>query len=205
MKKFAREWVAVGVVLGWSLGLGGTGAVAYAVGTILWRLDTAKQFETGELENVQLSSLGDLRLGRNAQRVPVQDVTSIWSLTRGQDGAVYAGTGNSGQVFRLQGATAEKVADTGSLIVSALAWGEKGVLYAGTLPEGKVFRLELQPQGPAKVAELAALEKADHVWALQFDPRRRILFAGTGPKDGSMPSTLPDARTCIMRPKTLTS
>ncbi len=160
----------------------GPAAVASALSTTLWRVDTAEQLEQGELEQVTVSSLGEVRLGRSATRLPLKDVALVWSLVEDGDGTVYLGTGNDGVVLRLKGTEVEEVARLDALVVSALALGEGGALYAGTLPGGKVYRLEPAGKGPAKVRVFAELEKADHVWALAWDRDRRVLFAGTGPE-----------------------
>lgn len=160
----------------------GPAAVASALATTLWRVDTAEQLEAGELEGVTVSSLGEVRLGRSASRVPLKDVALVWSLVEDAAGTVYLGTGNNGAVLRLKGTEVDEVARLDALVVSSLALGEGGALYAGTLPGGKVYRLDLAAKGPAKVRVFAELEKADHVWALAWDPDRRVVFAGTGPE-----------------------
>jgi hypothetical protein len=151
------------------------------VETTLWHIDTSPQFEQGKLEHLVLSSLGELKLGRQAIRTQTQDAALVWSLATAPDGTTYAGTGNEGVVFRVHGSTSEKIAKTDSLVVSALALGGPDKLYAGTLPEGHLYELTSLKTGQAKVRPLVQLEKADHIWAIQYDSSRRVLFAGTGP------------------------
>jgi hypothetical protein len=155
---------------------------AHGFGTVLWQIDTAEQFEEGELDQVVVSSLGGIKLGSRLTRVDLQDVALVWSLARGPGGAVVLGTGNNGKVFQLEGTHAREIAKLDCLVVTALTFGEPGTIYAGTLPSGKVFRLEPGTGGPAKVEQLVDLEKADHVWALQYDTKRKVLFAATGPE-----------------------
>jgi hypothetical protein len=168
--------------------LGAPLATALAVGTTLWQIDTARQLEQGELENVVLSSLGEMKLGRSTTRVALDDVALVWSAVEAPDGAVYLGTGNNGAVLRLRGTKVEEVARLDALVVSALAVGDGGAVYAGTLPGGKVYRLDgAAPAAKAGAAgkapaPFATLDRAEDVWALEWDSKRRVLFAATGPE-----------------------
>jgi hypothetical protein len=188
--------------------LGAPAAVALAVGTTLWQLDTAQQLEQGELEHVVLSSLGEMKLGRSATRIALDDVALVWSVAEAPDGAVYLGTGNNGAVLRLRGAKVEEVARLDGLVVSALAVGEGGAIYAGTMPGGKIYRLDGKApalgggagakgtKGATKAAApavLATLDRAEDVWALQWDSKRGVLFAATGP-EGLVYSVSPAGR-----------
>lgn len=170
-------------------------ATALAVGTTLWQLDTARQLEQGELENVVLSSLGEMKVGRSATRIALDDVALVWSAVEAPDGAVYLGTGNTGAVLRLRGSKVEEVARLDALVVSALAVGDGGAIYAGTLPGGKIYRLDGAAPGAkaAAPAVLATLDRAEHVWALEWDSKRRVLFAATGP-EGLIYSISPTGR-----------
>ncbi len=165
-----------------ALALGMSAAVAHAVGTTLWQIDTVGQFEQGELDHVVLSSLGEVKLGQSTTRLALDDVAMVWSVVEAPDGSTYLGTGNNGAVLRLRGAKMEEVARTESLVVSALAVGGKGVIFAGTLPGGAIYRLEPAAKGPAKAKVFTTLKRAEHVWALRYDSKRQVLFAGTGPE-----------------------
>lgn len=156
--------------------------LAVAVETTLWQIDTAEQLDQGELEHVTLSSLGEVKLGRSATKVGLEDVALVWSVLRGPGGAIFLGTGNKGQVLRLRGADVEVVADTKSLVVSSLALGQGGAVYAGTLPGGKIYKIPPAAKKAGEAEVFATLDDADHVWALAYDSKRRVLFAATGPE-----------------------
>src|SRR5205823_11602569 len=80
----------------------------------------------------------------------------VWSLVSGA-GAVYAGTGNNGLIYRIPpSGKAEVFCKTGELEVHALARDAQGNLYAGTSPAGKVLRIS--PDG--KATELLSLHGA---------------------------------------------
>ena len=157
-------------------------SLAYGWDTVLWQIDTAAQFEEGEPDQVVINSLGEVKLGSKLTRVALSDVALVWSILETTRGKLYLGTGNNGAVFRLEGTRAEEIAKLDCLVVTTLVEGDSGQVYAGTLPGGKVFRLEPGSGGPAKSKLLVDLEKADHVWALQYDTKRRVVFAATGPE-----------------------
>lgn len=154
---------------------------AFAFGTTLWQIDTADQLDDGELDHVTLSSLGEVKLGRSTTRVELEDVAAVWSVARADDGTPYLGTGNSGQILRLRRGAVEKVADTDSLVVASLAFGDGSTLYAGTVPGGKIYSLDVSEDEP-EAEVLVELDDAEHVWALMWDTKRRVLYAGTGPE-----------------------
>ncbi|MFN3324020.1 MAG: hypothetical protein ACK5AZ_11035 [Bryobacteraceae bacterium] len=66
----------------------------------------------------------------------------IWALAFGQDGALYAGTGDQGQVFRITSAgQGEVYYETGQMHVTALAIDAHGRVLAGTDPNGILYRI----------------------------------------------------------------
>ncbi|MBI2892106.1 MAG: hypothetical protein HYY06_01040 [Deltaproteobacteria bacterium] len=149
-----------------------------AVTTRTIDLDDASDFTDGELQETTISSLGEVRVGFEVRKVPIPDIAAVWSMAELGNGEWALGTGNQGKVYRVRGETVTPYAETGQLVVSALAKGEGGDLFAGTLPGAKIYRI----RGEGQATELASLpNEAEHVWALVYDPRRRVLFAATGP------------------------
>ncbi len=70
------------------------------------------------------------------------NVKYIWALTVGPDGALYAGTGDEGKIFRVTAAgQGEVFYETGQAHVTALAWDRQGRLLAGSEPNGLVYRI----------------------------------------------------------------
>jgi hypothetical protein len=156
----------------------GVALVGEAVTTRTIELDDAIEFAEGELQETTVSSLGEVRIGLETRKVPLNEVAAVWSLTELPGGDIALGTGNEGKIWRMHGETATVYAETGQLVVSALARGEGSDLYAGTVPGRKVYRV----RGQGQIEDFAALPaEVEHVWALAWDPRRRVLFAGTGP------------------------
>jgi len=156
-----------------------TGVVLHsrAVTTKLFELDSADAFAEGELDRTSVSSLGEVTVGRDVRRIPLENVALVWCALAGRGDEVFLGTGNDGKVLALRGEQTEVWAETGELIVSALSFGEGGDLYAGTIPGGKILRI----RGRGRVETFAELPEVEHVWALEWDEQRHVLFAGTGP------------------------
>ncbi len=81
-------------------------------------------------------------------------------VTRGPDGALYAGTGPNGRVVRLDRAGRRTWFETGQKYVWALVWAGR-TLYAATGPLGRVYAIDGEGKGrvvlDAKVAHLSAM------------------------------------------------
>ena len=150
---------------------------AGAVSTRSFRIDTASELSSGELEGAAVLSSGAVIRGVDVRRLDLADVSVAWCLARGEGDTVYFGTGNDGKVYRSQGDRITVFAETGQLLVSSLV-NANGALYAGTVPEGRVYRID----SAGSVTELPRLEGVDHVWDLVWDARRRVVFAATGPE-----------------------
>ena len=154
------------------------GGRARAVMTERFVLDDAEVLSAGDLVATAVHSDGRVTLGVETRRIAMpDDVPLIYSAVRAQDGAIYLGTGNDGRIYRARGDQVTLFAETRQLLVSALAIGDGGTLYAGTLPEGRIYAIGADGQP----RELARPDNVEHVWALVWDARRRVLFAGTGP------------------------
>lgn len=151
---------------------------ALALGTRQLAIDDAASFAAGELNGTAVISSGALVPGVGTRRIALDAIPIAMSMTRAQNGDVFIGTGNDGKVLRVRGDEVTTFAQTGQLLVSSLAFGPDGTLHAGTLPSGKV--VAINPTG--EVRELVQLPGAQHVWALRYDPTRKVLFAATGPE-----------------------
>ncbi len=165
---------------------------ARAVITRSFAIDTYDEMARGELERVTLSSRGELRVGRELRRIPIEGVALVWCAVQSSDGTTYVGTGNDGKIYRLRGNVAELYAETGTLVVTSLAFGDGGQLFAGTVPGGAIFKMSgggtgrtgradpTQTNAPVRPQRFAQLAGVEHVWALAYDARRHVLLAATG-------------------------
>ncbi len=147
-----------------------------AVSTKSFVVDTNEAFEKGKFEGTASHTRGVLTRGMATTRVPLEGVPVAYSSAVGPDGAIYVGTGNDGRVFRVTAEGAKPFADTEAAVITALEWVD-GVLFAGSLPGGRIFAID--QKGAAK--ERAKLPDAEHIWALRYDPKKKALYAATGP------------------------
>lgn len=130
-------------------------------------------FSRGEAAGTALSSSGAVTLAPPLDELASLDVQRIWSLARGKRGALYAGTGDEGRIYRLAAdGAAELLFDTPEVAIHALAVSPDGVLYAGSAPDGLVYRV-----GAGGQLETLAPTGAHYVWDLTFDTRGRVLAA----------------------------
>lgn len=102
----------------------------------------------------------------------------IWSLARGDDGALFVGTGSPGRIYRVppESGDAALLYDTGATHVRSLAIDAGGHVIAGTGSPGQVFRIE--GDGTAFVL----LDSGrDEITALRTSEDDAILAIAVGP------------------------
>lgn len=137
-----------------------------------WKVEGAQDFLQGETNGLSVDSQGRVRLAPTSKLLYTPETPYVWALARDAKGALYAGTGNDGKVFRVQGETGALFFDAPELEVHALAVGPDGRLYVGTGPEGKVWAVD--EAGKAT----AFFDPADkYIWALAFDKQGQLLVA----------------------------
>lgn len=145
-----------------------------AATTTTWEMNTYQDFLKGRFSGVSLDQDGRLRIAPRIETIFSTGQPAIWAMVQAPDGSLYAGTGNRGRVYRIDGS------GNGTLVwtsdepeIFAIAVDPKGVLYAGSSPDGKVYRIE-----NGKAAEFFA-PKSKYIWSLAFGPDGS-LFVGTG-------------------------
>jgi len=159
---------------------------AHAVGTRYFSIDSASVLSDGKLEGTAVLSTGSVVASVQKQRIALDSMQIARSLLVMKDGSAFIGTGNDGKIWKLTGDVAKVVATTDAMVVSSLAMDAAGTLYAGTLPKGKVFAVDNAASAggkePVKARELIVLPGAEHVAALALDPKKKVLYAATGPE-----------------------
>jgi hypothetical protein len=144
----------------------------------IWRQDSAGAFGRGKAEGVVVAGSGAVRLSRALSRVGTLDVARVWKLARSPDGALWAATGDAGQVFRRDGdGPWQSVFDSDDTQVFAVAVGPGGRVVVGTGPSGQI--VELGRDGTKRVAQRLH-DDVKYVWDLAFAPDG-TLYAATGP------------------------
>jgi sugar lactone lactonase YvrE len=150
-------------------------AAARAAQPQFWRIEGARDFLDGTIEGLSVDSEGRVRLAPVTQPLYDPEVPFVWCLTRDPKGTLYAGTGNDGKVFKIEGGKGTSFFDAAELEVHALAVGPDGKLYVGTSPDGKVYAVDA-----AGKAQTFYDPNDKYVWALVFDHAGNLLVATGG-------------------------
>jgi outer membrane protein assembly factor BamB len=154
-----------------------TFAASEAALPTFWQVSTEADFLRGEVENLSIDTYGRLTLGPTSTPVYDSSAPFIWTAITLADGAVYAGSGNEGQVYRIDPSGKGTVFfDSEELEVHAIAAVPGGGIYVGTSPQGRIYRVDAS--GKASVF----FDPADrYIWSLAVD-RSGAVFAATGDK-----------------------
>jgi len=158
---------------------------------VFWQVATRSEFLKGEVESLSIDNDGRLSLGPATTQVHDTGAPFVWSLAAGADGAVYAGTGNEGKVFRVAAdGQATTFYDAGELAVHALAPAPGGGLYVAASPDGRIYKVD--PKGQAT----PFYDPDDkYIWSLAVDPAGNV-YAGTGEK-GVVYKITPDGKGAV--------
>jgi hypothetical protein len=150
-------------------------AVAQASLPTFWEVSTENEFLQGEVENLSIDGYGRLTLGPATTAVYESSAPFLWTLVSAPDGAVFVGTGNEGQVYRVDPAGKSEVFfDADELEVHAIAPAPGGGIYAATSPDGKIYKVD------AAGKSAVFFDPPDrYIWSLVVDAAGNV-FAGTG-------------------------
>jgi sugar lactone lactonase YvrE len=153
-----------------------------------WQVSTESELLRGEVENLAIDSFGRLTLGPTSSTVYDASAPFLWTVVNAPDGSLYAGSGNEGQVFRIDPSGRGTVFfDTDELEVHAIAPAPGGGVYVGTSPDGKIYKVDASGKGTV------FFDPADrYIWSLAVD-RSGNVFAATGDK-GVIYKVSPDGK-----------
>jgi sugar lactone lactonase YvrE len=162
--------------------------VSYAALPTFWQVSTESELLRGEVENLAIDSFGRLTLGPTSSTVYDASAPFLWTVVNGPDGSFYAGSGNEGQVYRIDSSGRGTVFfDTDELEVHAIAPAPGGGIYVGTSPDGKIYKVDASGKGAV------FFDPADrYIWSLVVD-RAGNVFAATGDK-GVIYKITPDGK-----------
>jgi hypothetical protein len=154
----------------------GAGVIHAALPTF-WQVSTEAEFLQGEVENLSIDSYGRLTLGPATAAIYESSAPFLWTVVPAADGSLFVGSGNEGQVFRVDPAGKGAVFfDAEELEVHAIAPAPGGGIYVGTSPDGKIYRVDAAGKGTV------FFDPPDrYIWSLAVDQAGN-LFAGTGDK-----------------------
>jgi sugar lactone lactonase YvrE len=151
--------------------------VLHAALPTFWRVATEADFLKGDVENLSVDAFGRLALGPSAQPVYEASAPFLWTTVTAPDGSVFIGSGNEGQVHRVDaGGRGSVFFDAEELEVHAIVPAPGGGLFVGTSPDGKVYKVDGRGTGSV------FFDPTDrYIWSLALD-RAGNLFVATGDK-----------------------
>ena len=163
-------------------------SLAYAAAPTFWQVSNEAEFAKGDVENLSIDTYGRLTLGPAATSIYEASAPFLWSMVSGPDGSMYVGSGNEGQVYRIDAAGRGSVFfDAEELEVHALALAPSGGVYAATSPDGKIYKLD------AMGRSTVLFDPPDkYIWGLAVDKGGNV-FAATGDK-GVVYKITPDGK-----------
>jgi sugar lactone lactonase YvrE len=153
-----------------------------------WQVSTESELLRGEVENLAIDSFGRLTLGPTSSTIYDASAPFLWTVVSAPDGSLYAGSGNEGQVYRIDSSGRGSVFfNTDELEVHAIAPTPGGGLYVGTSPDGRIYKVDASGKGAV------FFDPADrYIWSLAVD-RAGNVFAATGDK-GVIYKITPDGK-----------
>ena len=162
--------------------------VTYAALPTFWQVSTESELLRGEVENLAIDSFGRLTLGPTTATVYDASAPFLWTVVSAPDGSLYAGSGNEGQVYRIDSSGRGSVFfDTDELEVHAIAPAPGGGVYVGTSPDGRIYKVDASGKGAV------FFDPADrYIWSLVVDQSGNV-FAATGDK-GVIYKITPDGK-----------
>jgi WD40 repeat protein len=142
-----------------------------------WTVSTQADFLKGDVDDLSIDSDGRVFPGPSASLLAETAAPFLWTVIAGSDGSLWAGSGNEGQVLKIdKDGKLSTFFDSAELEVHALAAGPDGSLYVGTSPDGKIYHVAAD--GTSKVF----FDPEDkYIWALAVD-KSGAVFAATGDK-----------------------
>jgi sugar lactone lactonase YvrE len=162
--------------------------VTYAALPTFWQVSTESELLRGEVENLAIDSFGRLTLGPTSSTIYDASAPFLWTVVNAPDGSLYAGSGNEGQVYKIDASGRGSVFfDTDELEVHAIAPAPGGGVYVATSPDGKIYRVDASGKGAV------FFDPADrYIWSLVVDKSGNV-FAATGDK-GVIYKITPDGK-----------
>jgi sugar lactone lactonase YvrE len=170
MRRLVRPFAGLLVVCACS-------ATLLAAGARFWEVATLPEFLKGEVTNLSIDLHGRLVLGPALTELAAPTAPVLWGGVTADDGTLYLGSGNEGQVLRVaRDGKLSVFFDSAELEVHALAHAPGGGLYVGTSPDGRVYKVERDG------SSTPFFDPEDkYIWALAVDGRG-VVYAATGDK-----------------------
>jgi hypothetical protein len=153
-----------------------------------WTVSSQADFLKGDVEGLSIDSDGRVFPGPTATVLAETAAPFLWSVLRGGDGTLWAGSGNEGKVLKVgKDGKLSTLFDAAELEVHAVAHAPDNGLYVATSPDGRIYRL--LADGTSKTF----FDPDDkYIWALAVDKSGHV-YAATGDK-GQIYRITPDGK-----------
>ena len=140
-----------------------------------WQVSTEAEFLQGDIEDVSIDGYGRLTLGPAVTPHFESSAPFLWTLASAPDGSVFVGSGNDGQVHRIDADGEGTVFfDADELEIHAIVPAPGGGLYVASSPDGKIYKVD------ESGADTVFFDPPDqYIWSLAVDSDGNV-FAGTG-------------------------
>ncbi len=111
----------------------------------LWRQTARPDFAAGKFAGSSVAASGELRLTSALRRLTSTTETYIWSMAPDANGNLYAGTGTSGKILKIDAqGKSTLLASLPVVAVQSLIYSAKdNALYAGSGAKGNVYKVAL--------------------------------------------------------------
>lgn len=171
-----RTWMWIGAAV-WTAAVT---SPALAVKPEEWKHEQPKDFLAGTLDNVVVSSQGEVMLGRQVKTLPKlnEDDQVVNALARAGDGKVYAATGPNGRVYQIDGDAVKEFArlpDGGTILSLLFDSGGRLLAATGGGDQARIYRID----GAGKAEVFHEPKGAKYVWAMARGSAGEI-YAATG-------------------------
>ena len=145
---------------------------ALAVTPQFWRVRTADDFLSGDIEGFAVTSRGELRPGPALKRVAAFNDPFVLTHTEAPNGDHFFGTGNDGKVYRLRGSDMKLIYTAPEPEIYAIVF-HNGALYVGSSPNGKVYRVDPNDGKSSNFFD----PKQAYIWSMEFLPDGALAVA----------------------------
>ncbi len=147
-------------------------ANAFAVAPQFWRVRTAEDFLSGDIDGFAVTSRGELRPGPSVKKLATFTDPFVLSQTTAPNGDRFFGTGNAGKVYRLRGTDLKLLYTAPEQEIYSVAFHD-GALYAGTSPNGKIYRIDPESGKATTFFD----PKQAYIWAMGLLPSGDLAVA----------------------------
>ena len=76
-------------------------SLASAANPTFWQVSNEAEFSKGDVENLSIDGYGRLTLGPSTTSIYDASAPFLWSMISAPDGSTYVGSGNEGQIYRI--------------------------------------------------------------------------------------------------------